>query len=113
MGADFSPPLKPVEWFFEAHQPGVHLWAPPPGAALSALKQLARSRQKRPHHVAHAFMCQRLLWQEEWRRRFEKEMDVWFILSPGVYWSHKLFEPLVVGISFPMENRDDGPWLIR
>ena len=65
MGADFSQPLEPVEWFWEGHQPGIHIWAPPPAAALVALKQLARSRQKRPHSVSHVFVCQRLLWQEE------------------------------------------------
>ena len=85
MGKDFSFPLTPVEWFYEAHRPGVHLWAPPPAAVLIALKQIARSRQKRPHHVTHVFVCQRLLWQEEWRRRFEKEMDLWSILYPGIY----------------------------
>ena len=113
MTSDFSRPLEPVEWFREGHQPGVHLWAPPPAAALVALKQLAKSRQKRPHHVTHVFLCQRLLWQEEWRRRFEKEMDVWFILHNGTAWPHKLFEPLLVGISFPMKNRERGPWLVR
>ena len=97
MGKDFSSPLTPVEWFYEAHKPGLHLWAPPPVAALIALEKIARSRQKRPHHDTHIFMCQRLLWQEEWRRRFEKEMDPWFIFYPGIYWSHDLVEPLIVG----------------
>ena len=62
MGKDFSSPLTPVEWFYEAHRPGFHLWAPPPAAALIALKQIARSWQKRPHYVIHGFVCQRLLW---------------------------------------------------
>ena len=113
MGADFSRALEPVEWFWEGHKPGIHVWAPPPAAALVALKQLARSRQKRPHSVSHVFVCQRLLWQEEWRRRFEKEVDVWFILHTGKFWPHQLFEPLIVGISFPMRNREQGPWLVR
>ena len=90
---------------------------PPPVAALVALKQLAKSRQKRPRHVTHVFICQRLLWQEEWQRRFEKEMDIWFIFHTGTYWPHHLFEPLLVGISIPMKNRKqlgpDGPWLVR
>ena len=84
---------------------------PPPVAALVALKQLAKSRQKRPHQVAHVFMCQRFVWQEEWRRRFEKEMELWFILHPGTFWPHHLLEPLIVGISFPMKNRkQQGPY---
>jgi len=74
-----------------------------PMAALVVLKQLARSRRhKIPHSVTHKFLCPRLLWQEEWRTRFEKEMDVYFFLNPGTYWPHSLFEPLVVGISFAM-----------
>ena len=81
MEKDYSPPLEPIEWFTKGHKPGIHLWALPPAAALIALKQLARSRQKRPHFVQHVFVCQRLLWQEEWRRRFEKEMDLWFIFT--------------------------------
>ena len=46
MGSNFSRPLEPVEWFHKGHQPGVHLWAPPPAVALIGLKQLAKSRQK-------------------------------------------------------------------
>jgi hypothetical protein len=117
MGADFSPPLEPVEWYWEGHHPGVHIWAPPPAAALVALNELARSRHKRPCQVKHLFLCPRLLWQEQWRRRFEKEMDVWFMLFPGTVWTHKMFEPLLVGMSFPMKPRSDhadrGPWLVR
>ena len=71
MKKDYSRPLEPIQWFTKGHKPGVHIWAPPPGAALIALKELSKSRQKRPHSVTHVFMCQRLLWQEEWRRRFE------------------------------------------
>ena len=44
IGKDFLSPLTPVGWFYEAHRPGVHLWAPPLAAALIALKQKARSR---------------------------------------------------------------------
>ena len=87
------------------------MWAPPPAATLVALKEIARSRQKRPRKVTHVFLCQRLLWQEEWRRRFEKEVDVWFILWPGSAWPLSNFEPLIVGISFPMCR--ERPWLVR
>ena len=117
MGSDYSPPLEPIQWFWEGHQSGIHVWSPPPAAALVSLKQLARSRHKRPTSVTHVFLCQRLLWQEEWRRRFEKEMDIWFILHNGFYWpndsTHNLFEPLIVGICFPMSRRELGPWLVR
>ena len=111
MGDDFRTPLEPKQWFWDGHQPGIHVWAPPPAAALVALKEVARSRQKRPTEVTHVFLCHRLLWQEEWRSRFEKEFDVWFLLYPGDAWPHSMFEPLLVGISFPL--RRERPWLVR
>jgi hypothetical protein len=85
MGNDYSPPLDAEGWFREGHLPGVHIWAPPPAAALVALKELAVARQKRPYACTHVFLCQRLLWEEEWRSRFEKEMDFWFLLHPGQF----------------------------
>jgi len=43
MGEDYRSPLSPVGWFEEGHRPGIHLWAPPPVAALIVLKELTRS----------------------------------------------------------------------
>ena len=106
-------PLDPEGWFDAGHRAGIHLWAPPPAAALVALKEIARSRQKRPTRVWHVFVCQRLLWQEEWRRCFEKEMDFWcFVWPGGSAWLSSNFEPLLLGISFPMASRG-RPWLVR
>ena len=111
MGSDYSPPLEPCDWFERGHLEGVHVWSPPPAAALEALKQLARSRLKRPFLVTHVVLIQRLLYQEEWRRRFEKEMDFWFVMKPGDVWPNSAFEPLLVGISFPLSRV--YPWLVR
>ena len=111
MGSDYSPPLEPEDWFGKGHQPGVHIWAPPPAAALVAMKELAMSRHKRPYEVTHVVLIPRLLWQEEWRRRFEKEVDFWFSLKPCNSWPNAAFEPLVIGISFPMIR--SYPWLVR
>jgi hypothetical protein len=80
MGKNFVPPLTPLGWFEDGYRPGVHLWTPLQGAALIALKELARSWHKRPLEVTHVVMIPRLLWDEEWRSCFEKEMDFWFIL---------------------------------
>jgi len=114
MGKDYVPPLTPTGWFEEGHQSGVHLWTPPPGAALIALKELARSRHKRPSEVTHVVMIPRLLWDEEWRSRFEKEMDFWFILHNGALWPHSAFEPLLVGISFPiLPPSSPFPWQVK
>ena len=87
---------------------------PPPGAALIALKELARSRYKRPSKVTHVVMIPRLLWEEEWRSRFEKEVDFWFILHNGAIWPHFAFEPLLVGISFPiLPSSSPFPWQVK
>ena len=114
MGKDFAPPLTPEEWFEKGHFPGVHIWTPPPGAALIALKELSRSRHKRPLEVTHVVMIPRLLWDEEWRSRFEKEVDFWFILHNGSLWPHSAFEPLLVGISFPiLPPSSPYPWQVK
>ena len=111
MRSDYAPPLSNEAWFWEGHHPGVHIWAPPPAAALMVLSQLSLARQKRPGTTTHIFVCPRLLWQEEWRAWFEKEVDVWFILHPGLAWYHDLFEPLLIGIAFPLSR--NRPWLVR
>ncbi len=53
----------------------------------------------------------RLLYQEEWRGRFEKEVDLWFILYPGSAWPHVAFEPLMIGIRFPLSR--SFPWELK
>lgn len=101
-------------WFERGQQPGVHIWAPPPAVALIALKELSRSRHKRPSAVTHEVLIPQLLWDEEWRTCFEKEMDVWFILHNGSIWPHFAFEPLMVGIAFPILSPSSPyPWQVK
>ena len=38
-------------------------------------------------------------------------MDIWFIVHPHDIWPHSAFEPLLVGLSFPLYR--DYPWLLR
>ena len=111
MGDDYQGPLSPEGWFWDGHLPGVHVWAPPPAAALIALKQLSRSKLKRRHEVTHVVLIPRLLYWEEWQSRFEKEMDVWFVLHCGSVWPNYAHEPLLVGIAFPMYR--SYPWVIK
>ena len=109
---DYSPPLTTDEWYTRGHLPRVHLWAPPPAGALIALEEIAQSKLKRPFEVTHVFVCPRLLYFEEWRRRFNKEMDVWLLIDPvSSLWPHQSCEPLVFGISFPLRSRK--PWKLR
>jgi hypothetical protein len=81
---------------------------------VAALKELARSRHKRPSEVTHVVIIPRLLWDEEWHSWFEKEVDVWFSLHNGSIWPHFAFEPLMVGISFPILSPSSSyPWQVK
>jgi hypothetical protein len=111
MGSDYSAPATPMEWFWEAQKPGIHIIAPPPAAALHALKEVARGRLKRPRHLTYVIMIPRLLYQEEWRSRFQKEVDIWFTVHTGEFWPNSAYEPLMVGLSFPLYRT--RPWLLR
>ena len=111
MGPNYSPPLEPSDWYEGGYLPGVHIWSPPPAVALEEFKQLARSCLKRPFGMSHVVLIQLLLYQKEWRRRFEKEIDFWFVLKPGTVWPHSTFEPLLVGVSFKLSRT--YPWLVR
>ena len=112
MGADYLAPLTAEGWFSMGHQTGKHFWAPPPAGALIALEELAQSKLKRPFEVTHVFLCPRLLYFEEWRRRFEKEMDFWFLIDANIpFWPNSCCDPLVLGISFPL--RRERPWKLR
>jgi hypothetical protein len=115
MGTNYAPPLTPEGSFEAGHQPGVHLWVPPTlASALIALKELDRSWHKRPSKVTHAVMIPLLLWDEEWRSCFEKEVDLWFILHNGTVWPHFAFEPLLVGNSFPIIPPSRSfPWQVK
>ena len=93
------------------HKSGVHIWAPLPAVGLIVLKELARSRLKHPWSSTHVVMIPRLLYQEEWRGQFEKEVDLWFILYPGSAWPHVAFEPLMIGIRFPLSR--SFPWELK
>jgi hypothetical protein len=111
MRDDYKPPATPIEWFLEAQKPGENIIAPPDVAALHALKEIARGWHKRPRDVTYVILIPRVLYQEEWRSRFQKEIDVWFPLLPGEFWPRTAHEPLMVGISFPLYRT--RPWLLR
>eukprot|EP00978_Attheya_sp_CCMP212_P004814 scaffold10598_cov48-Attheya_sp.AAC.2 len=111
LGEDYQEPLTPEGWFTTGHAGPYHLWAPPPATALIALEQISEAKHKRPYATKHIVVIPRLLYYEEWRRRFEKEVDFWVMIPTGNYWPHSCFEPLLLGLSFPM--RRESPWLLR
>eukprot|EP00804_Cyclotella_cryptica_P026665 CCRYP_019098-RA/>CCRYP_019098-RA protein AED:0.44 eAED:0.44 QI:0/0/0/1/0/0/2/0/207 len=102
MGKDNVPTLTPEGWFYHGHLPGIHVWMPPPATALIALKQLAQAKHKRPYTSTHV---------EEWQMRFEKEVDIWFVLSTGSHRPLNAHEPLLVGLSFPLYS--SFQWQLR
>jgi hypothetical protein len=105
MGNDYQPPLFVSNWFSDGHLQGVHVWAPPPAGALIALEEMAQAKLKRPFGIAHMFVCPCLLNFKEWRRRFNKEMDLWLIIEANSpLWPNSCCEPLVFGISFPLRT---------
>ena len=112
MADAYVPPLSYEGWYTEGHKAGCHLWTPPPGGALIALEEIAQAKLKRPFEVLHVMICPRLLYFEEWERRFAKEMDFWMIIpTNSSFWPHNCCEPLVLGISFPL--RHSPPWKLR
>jgi len=92
--------LDGMDWFLPGPRPTVQIWTPPLAAALTAVNQLSQARLKRPYDTTHVMSIPWLLYQEEWRSRFEKEMDIWFIVSCNDVWPHSAFEPLIVACPF-------------
>jgi hypothetical protein len=111
LGKDYTEPLSAEGWFTTGHKGAHHIWMPPPAAALVALEQISDARHKRPYTTKHIVIIPRLLYFEEWRRRLEKEVDFWVMIPTGIFWPHSCFEPLLLGLSFPM--RRESPWLLR
>ena len=69
---------------------------------------MARSHHRRPYTTTHVVIIPCLLYQAEWRSRFEKEVNLWFILHHGSVWPHSAFEYLIIGIRFPLSG--SYPW---
>ena len=80
-------------------------------AGLRRVADLERYCLKRPAITTHVVLLPRLLYQEEWRSRFEKLDDFWFIMHRGSVWPHSYFEPLIIGICFPLSR--SYPWELK
>jgi hypothetical protein len=93
--------LDHLGWFTTGHQHGAHIWSPPPGAADVALEQLAVAIHKRPS-TFHLVAIPRLM-TASWRKLLGKICDFVFTVPLGVsFWHESHFEPLVLGIYFPL-----------
>jgi len=99
--------LTPDDWFTRGHTHGQCIWTPPPAAADAALDQLGQAVHKRltPTHLV---VVPRLM-TSHWRKILGKICDLVFTVPVGSdIWGHSLFEPLIVGISFPLCKH--RPW---
>ena len=90
--------LSAKDWFVKVRKADTHIWAPPPGG-LIALEEITKAKHKCPYTQTHVLLIPHLLYQEKWRRQFEKEMDIWFVFNHGTVWPHSTFEPHIIGIS--------------
>ena len=99
-GGGYKAPLSPEGWFWAGNLPGVHVWIPPPAAALIALRQLAWTRHKRPYCMTHVVLIPCILYWEEWQNSFKKEMDIWFVMHSGSVWPRNNHELLLVAQDF-------------
>jgi hypothetical protein len=99
----------PKDWFHDAQQVSddgsfeTWVWDLPPGAALAALEELGTARLKRHERLQGVVLVPQLL-QYEWRRRFCKIVDVYFVLAAGAIpeWPAHMHESLTVGIFLPL-----------
>jgi hypothetical protein len=102
--------LQAYDWFNNGQQAGHWLWCPPPAAANVALEQLAAAVHKRPHTL-HIVLIPRLM-MASWRKLLGKICDLVFTVPLGTtMWPTDFFEPLVVGIYFPLLRY--RPWQLR
>ena len=121
--------LKPEEWFQEGHgiiggekdangmwipchagNGKAYIWTPPPVIADVALEECAKAVHKRTD-AYHVFLIPRL-YSPLWMRLLYKLSDFVFKLRPGSqHWPSCMHEPLFIGISLPLLNRN--PWSVR
>ena len=119
--------LQPEDWFERGHdliggeersdkfwiphfQRGCYLWVPPPAAANVALEEIRVARIKRQSSF-HILIVPRLM-TPEWLKQLHKVSDIVFTLPLGSSaWPHNMYEPCVVGLTFPFLSV--APWQLR
>jgi hypothetical protein len=108
---------EPIDWFHAAQHTGqdgasgVWVWDLPPGAALAALEELGTARLKRHEQLQGVVLVPQLL-QNEWRRRFCKIVDFYFVVPAGAIteWPANMHEALTVGIYLPLCRYRPWSW---
>jgi hypothetical protein len=112
----------PEDWFHAAQQAGefaqrhpepqTWVWDLPPAAAIHALEELGNGRLKRHGFLRGVVLIPHLL-QPEWSRRFNRVVDLYFVLPAGAIpeWSPNMHEPLTIGLFLPLLRVK--PWCWR
>jgi hypothetical protein len=108
---------EPIDWFHAAQHTGqdgasgAWVWDLPPGAALAALEELGTARLKRHEQLRGVVLVPQLL-QNEWRRRFCKIVDFYFVEPAGAIteWPANVHEALTVGIYLPLCRYRPWSW---
>ena len=54
--------------------------------------------------ATHVAFIPHRLYQEEWQKRFKKEVELWFVLNHGDAWPCFTHKPLMIGIHFPLSK---------
>jgi len=99
--------LTHFDWFNAGHHPGCRVWQPPPVAADAALEQIAVSFHKRPL-IQHIILIP-CLFTATWRKLLGNICDLFFSVPlEASIWPNLHFEPLVVGLYFPLIRHK--PW---
>lgn len=98
----------PKDWFTSCHQPGNHLWMPPPGAADVVAEELGKAIHKRPYNC-HIVLVPRLM-TNEWKRAMMRRTDICLEAPAGCMeaWPTSMFEPLLIFVYFPLLRQ--APW---
>jgi hypothetical protein len=103
--------LEPEDWFLPCSCTIPCVWTPPPAAADAALDQLGKWIHMRPSNQTHIVIIPRLM-TARWRKLLGKICDLVFTIPIGTsIWCASQYEPLIVGISFPLCRF--RPWRLR
>ena len=100
--------LSPEDWFLHDHEK-LHanfLWMIPPAAGDVAVEKMAKWRHAVSNRHIHVFIIPRQ-WTLLSRKALRKASD-WHCEIPLDWvkeWGHEMFEPLLIGLSFPKFNR--------
>jgi hypothetical protein len=108
---------SPKDWFQDAQQMGTErpeetwVWDLPPGAALTVLEELGTARLKRHERLRGIVIVPQLL-QNEWRRRFCRIVDFYFVIPAGAIpeWPVAMHKALTVGLYLPLCRYRPWSW---